>query len=427
MDERLQATPVIAIIGRTNVGKSTLFNRLIERRKAIMSPKPGTTRDISFGHCHWSGSVITVIDTAGLDLTSAKATEDVLKRQAQLAMDKADLILFLVDTHAGLMPQDRALARHLKRSKKPVLLIANKADNPRYRKALSGQEWSKLGFGEPLAISAANGSGVGDMLDLVYDELRVAGRDAQPPLTVDLRVAIIGRPNVGKSSLLNALAGEERVIVSEVPHTTKEPQDTLLTYSDRVRGTKNVLLIDTVGIRKKARVGQGLERLGVHMSIDELDETDVVFLLIDAREGVGMQEKKLASLVARKSPGVIVVVNKWDLASSSGLGNGDGYRKYVAAELPSFTWAPVLFISALTGNRVGKLLDAAFEVAEQRERRLTQEELDEFIDYLKKRHGAFFKPGGNRPRVYGIRQTSTRPPRFMVVVKKKETLHPNFL
>lgn len=429
MEDRPQLTPVVALVGRTNAGKSTLFNRLIEKRKAITSSIEGTTQDINFGHCHWRDQVMTVIDTAGLDLTSQQATDENLKRQAQAAMDKADVILMLADVKSGVMPQDMALARKLRQSDKTVLLVANKADNPGLRRKALGEEWKKLGLGEPLALSAANGSGVGDMLDVVVEDLKDKGLIGQPLPEPDVKVTIIGRPNVGKSSLLNALAGEDRVIVSEIPHTTKEPQDTLLTYEDPDGTTRRILLVDTVGIRKKGKVGKGIERLGVSLSLDEMKRADVAILMIDATEGVGIQERKLAGLIEKKNVGVLVVVNKWDLAEERDLGTADSYAKEVKKDLPFLSFAPVVFASAKTGNRVGRIMKHLVDIARQREREITQEELDGFLEMLKKKHGHVIgeKKDSNRPVVYGIRQIGVRPPTFMVVGKKRETLHPNFL
>lgn len=427
MKERISPTPIIAIVGRTNVGKSTMFNRLLERRKAITSPIPGTTTDINFGHCHWQGSAMTVIDTAGLDLSSKNATEENLKRQAELAMAKADIILFLGDAKSGPLLPEKALASYLRKSKKRVILAANKADNPRLRRDTESPDWLKLGFGKPIPISAANGSGVGDLLDYVVQVIKEEKLESRELPIIDLRVAIIGKPNVGKSSLLNSLAGEERVIVSEVPHTTKEPQDTLLTLDDPKFGLKHILLVDTVGIRRKSKVGPGIEKIGVFMSLSELERADVVLLMVDAEEGVGVQEKKLAGLIEEKSTAVVVVINKWDLAPEKKLGTAEDYKKYVAMQFPFFAWAPVAFISAKTGNRVGKLLGYALEAAAERDKEIPQPQLDLFVEKLKKIHHSAFRRGEKRPKVYGITQQGTKPPSFMIVVHDKETLHPNFI
>lgn len=420
-------TPVVAIVGRANVGKSTLFNRLLEKRKALTSPEAGTTRDVNYGHFHWGGRTVTAIDTAGLDLTNDAATEVALKRQVRAAMTKSDIIIFLVNATAGLNTQDRALARELRRAGKPVMLAANKADNPKLRRLAEAPEWEKLGFGPTHPISAANGSGVGDLLDRLGEELGARGLDVKPLPPIDARIAIIGRPNTGKSTLLNSLAGEERCIVSEVPHTTKEPQDTLLTLRLPDGGEKNLLLIDTVGIRKRSRIEPGLESIGVRMTMTEIQEADVVFLMVDAAQGVDLQEKKLADLLAKENSGVLIVVNKWDLAEEKQLGTAEDYRKYVAAELPFFSWAPVTFIAAKNGSKVGRLPEYALEIAAERRREISTERLTVFAEKLKKIHHSAFRRGENRPKVYGLTQVSTEPPAFMLVVKDKDTLHHNFL
>jgi GTP-binding protein len=426
-DQKL--TPVIALVGRTNVGKSTLFNRLIETRKAITSSFEGTTQDINFGHCHWRDQILTVIDTAGLDLTSKASTEAKLLKQAEIGMEKADVILMMVDVRSGMLPPDIALAKKLRKSKKTVLLVTNKADNPGLRRKSSGEGWAKLALGEPIPVSAANGSGVGDLLDIVLEIMKEKGLTTQPLPEPEVRVAIIGRPNVGKSSMLNALAGEDRVIVSEVPHTTKEPQDTMLTYTDEDEETHHILLTDTVGIRKKAKVGRGIERLGVSLSIDQLARADVALLMVDATEGVSIQERKLAGLIEHKNCGVLIVINKWDLADERELGSAESYAKEIMKDLPFLPFASVVFTSAKTGNRVGKLLRHVLEIAEHRKREIPQEELDRFVVLLKKKHGHIVgdKKDSNRPKVYGIRQVGVKPPTFSVVGKKKETLHPNFM
>ena len=427
MDSRFTVTPLIAIIGRTNVGKSTLFNRLIEQKKAISSSVAGTTTDINFGLCEWRDATLTVMDTAGLDFTSKDATDENLKRQALVAMKKADLICFVVDSTTGLLPEDRALANYLQKTKKPVVVLANKADNPHKRSLADDNEWLKMGFGKPLAVSAANGTGVGDALDEIVNALRATHTLSKEMPKIDVRVAIIGRPNVGKSSLLNRLAGEERVIVSEIPHTTREPQDTLLQFHDSVRGEKNLLLIDTVGIRKKGHVSPGIEKIGVHLSLGEMERADVALLMVDAVEGVGVQEKRLAGLISDKKVGLMIVVNKWDLATEKNIGDAEEYAEYVRGQLQFLEWVPVIFMSAKTGDRVQKVLPHILDIADARLRIIPQEDLDLFTEKLKKIHHSAFKKGEKRPKVYGISQTGTMPPEFMVVVHDKETIHPNFL
>jgi len=350
-----------------------------------------------------------------------------MRRQAELAIKKADLILFIVDVTQGIMPQDRALAAALRKTKKPVLLTANKADNPRARRLADEQEWLKLSFGPPMAISAANGTGVGDLLDELEKQSAATGLGLVPLPKIDLHVAIIGRPNVGKSTLLNALAGEDRSIVSEVPHTTKEPQDTLVTLHREDGTDMNILLIDTVGIRKRAHVETGLESMGVRMSLGEAARADVIILIIDAAEGMNQQEKRLAGFAAEKKRGLLIVVNKWDLAAEKKLGTAEDFSKYLSGQAPFLEWVPLVFVSAANRSHTNKILEKAIEVATQRQRVLTQEVIDAFMEKLKKTHHASFGRGENRPHVYGMTQAGSEPPIFMMVVKDKETLHPNFM
>jgi GTP-binding protein len=429
-DIRLSLTPKIAIVGRPNVGKSTFFNRLLGERKAITSSVPGTTTDANYGSFNWIGLEMTAIDTAGLDLTSEGATEDALVHQAELAIKKADLIVFIVEggtPNASILVGDRAIAKKLQKCGKPVLLAMAKADNPRLRYAAQDTDWMKLGFGQPMPFSGVNGSGVGDLLDEAVKILREKGLDSQEIPKADLRMAIIGRPNVGKSSLLNALAGEQRVIVSEVPHTTKEPQDTLLTYQPEDGGTPtHVLAIDTVGIRKKSKVGPGLEKLGVHLTLEALGTVDVVVLIIGAGGGIGVQEKKLTDLVAATTAGILVVVNKWDIAAEKKLGTAEDYALYVRANLPYLSWADIVFVSAASHKGVGQIMPRVIDIAQARKMEIPQERLDAFVEKLKRMHGAK-AAGENRPKVYGITQIHSEPPEFMLVAKDKDTIHPNFL
>jgi GTP-binding protein len=427
MDARENLTPVIAIVGRTNVGKSTLFNRFIEERKAITSAEENTTRDLNFAPFEWRGIVMTAIDTAGIDLTKKNATDEQLKRQAQIAMDKADIILMTVDGETGPLPQDKALAKHLLKSNKKVILVVNKVDNPRARRKANKPDWLKLGLGEGNLCSAVNGSGVGDLLDVVVEEVQRQGLESKPLPVPDLKIVLIGRPNVGKSSLLNALAGEDRVIVSEVPHTTREPQDTMLTYTTEEGETKNILIMDTAGIRKRSRVTPGIEYIGVGKSFKEMREADIALLLMDTSEGFHQQDKKLIGLIDRSWVGVMVLANKWDIAEEERIATVEEFRDHLMQMLPFCRWAPIAFVSGKSGRNVGKLIPMALEIMKQRQKRIPQEEIDAFMVQMKARHHSAFKKGTNRPKVFGMTQTGTEPPEFTLVVKKKETIHPNYL
>ncbi|MBN1585269.1 ribosome biogenesis GTPase Der [Candidatus Uhrbacteria bacterium] len=428
MDTRLKLTPVVAIVGRPNTGKSTMFNRLLERRKAITSGKEGTTRDLNYGSFEWRGVTVTTIDTAGLDLTSDRATEEALKRQAESAMAKADIILMLTDATAGIMPQDRALSKHLLQSKKPILLVTNKADSPNSRRRAESPDWMRLGLGKPLPCSAINGSGVGDMLDVLIEKIRERKLDSVPIPEPDLKMVLIGKPNVGKSSLLNALAGEERVIVSEIAHTTKEPQDTMIAFDDPESGErKNVRIFDTVGIRKQAKVEPGIEHTGVGMSFNEMRQADVALLMVDAAEGISAQEKRLTGLIEDSRVGIVVVANKWDIAEEKRIGDAEEFRQHLAVSMPFCAWSPLLFVSAKTGRGVNKVIPMALKVLEQRRRVIGQPDLDAFFERMQRIHHTAFKKGMARPKVYGLKQTGTEPPEITMTVKKKETIHPNYI
>jgi len=428
MSDAIKRTPVIAIVGRTNVGKSTLFNRLIERKKALVSNVPGTTQDINFGHCRWRDRIFTVIDTAGLDLTSKNVAEERIRHQAEMAMNKADIILLLTSIKDGALAEDKAFAKRLLKSKKKVLLVTNKADNPRDRAGVSDSEWMKLGLGDAWAISAANSTGVGDLLDEIDEQLSHLDKGEEDPKP-DALVTIIGRPNVGKSSLLNAIAGEDRVIVSEVAHTTKEPQDTLVTFENEETGERNNLLFtDTVGIRKKAKVGEGLERKGVQLSLAKLKKSDVILLIIDSTQGISTQEKKLMGLAAENFKSIVIVVNKWDLAMKEGSSTEE-YTKYVRGEMPFCDWAPIIFISAKNGRSVGKLPALLMHAVSQYRRWISDEDMEKFSEKIVKQHHAVSEKGYNkkRPKIYGVKQEKTEPPFFMVIMDKREKLSSGLL
>ena len=420
----VHATPSVAIVGRKNVGKSSLFNRLIEEKKALVSDVPGTTRDVAVGYVNWRGKMLTLLDTGGLDVIKQDEIEVNVRKQALRAANKSHLIIFVVDAEVGPVGSDMILARELRKAGKPVVLAVNKADSPRKRRKYEG-EWKKLGWGEPVILSAATGSGTGDLLEQVFDKLEKINipLDKVEP---ELVLTLLGRPNVGKSSILNAITGEDRVIVSEVAHTTREPQDTILFYNDMP-----ILVVDTAGIRKRAKVGRGLEKMGVTKSIRALKDSDVAFLIMDVTEEVGTQDRHLAGLAADSGKSIVLVLNKWDLIPNKESATPETYIDYYTAQFPFLTWAPMIFTSAKSGQRIHGLLDLAVKLKRNRERRVTEEELDEFVEKVIKPFVDERKPkrknkrGGNKrhPHVYGIRQTRTAPPEFVVVAKNVDTLN----
>ncbi len=418
----------VAIVGRANVGKSTLFNRILERPKAIVSTIAGTTRDRNYGQARWRGRDFQIVDTGGLE--EINAISGGIKKHVDIAVKKADLVFFLVDLKIGLMPQDRAVANFLQKLKKPVVLVGNKADSPGLFAASDDPEWLKLGFGKPLPVSAANGAGTGDLLDRAFeffknkpDEKESKDFLAVPPI----KVAIVGKPNVGKSSLLNALLGEERVLVSEIPFTTREPQDMILIYRDQP-----FLLIDTVGMRKKARVEPGLEKVGVRRSITAMDRADVILFITEAQEQMTSQEKHLSELILEKNAGLIMIANKWDLVEKQGPETMNLFVDYYNRFFPYLDWAPVLFVSAKTGEKVQKILDLVIEIKKRREKFIKKEELNKFLKEVLNKHWAIIhrrkKSGaGARPKLIKLVQEGVNPPKFHLVTTSKAELPEGFL
>lgn len=417
-----------AIVGRTNVGKSTLFNRILERPKAIVSTIAGTTRDRNYGQARWRGRDFQIVDTGGLE--EINAISGGIKKHVDIAVKKADVVLFLVDLKIGLMPQDRAVANFLQKLKKPVILVGNKADSPGIFAAAEDPEWLKLSFGKPLPVSAANGAGTGDLLDRAFEffknkpgEEKAEDFLAVPPI----KVAIVGKPNVGKSSLLNTLLGEERVLVSEIPFTTREPQDMILIYRDQP-----FLLIDTVGMRKKARVEPGLEKVGVRRSIVAMDRADVILFITEAQEQMTSQEKHLSELILEKNAGLIIIANKWDLVEKQGPETMNLFVDYYSRFFPYLDWAPVVFVSAKTGEKVQKILDLIIEIKKRREKFIKPEELKKFLKETLGKHWAIIhrrkKSGaGSRPKLINLVQEGVNPPKFHLVTTSKAELPEGFI
>lgn len=419
--------PTIALVGRTNVGKSTLFNRLLESHKALVSDIPGTTRDRKEGYCFWRGNAVRVIDTGGLDIVKGDEIEENIARQAQIAIKEADLIIFVLDVKNDPLPQDQDLARALKKSRKPVLVVGNKAETASERAMLENPEWRLAGLNSPMPVSALRGTGVGDMLDLVYKKLKVLGKQPGPMSQVEpVKVAVIGKPNVGKSSLLNALLGEERFIATPKAFTTREPIDVLLEVEDR-----SYMFIDTAGIRKAGKVRKtgGLEKAGVDKTKKILQEADVVLFLVDVSQPLGTQEKNLAGLVKEQDVGLVLVANKWDLIEEKTPKTMNKFKEYIAASIPFIAWAPVVFISAKTKQRVHNLFDLIDQVQANRFVHIPENELDEFWRKAVVKHKPSKGKGPKAPTVLGMTQVGTAPPTFKLVIKAKRTdvLHPSYL
>ncbi len=425
-----QQKPVVALVGRPNVGKSTLFNRLVGRRTAIVEDLPGTTRDRIYGDSYWNGVGFTVIDTGGLEApnefgaTRPRQADSpplavdsapfvtYIQNQAAVAVNEADVILLVVDGKEGLTAADQDVAELLRRSNKPIFVVVNKTEST--ARQFDALEFWNLGLEQPYPISAYHGDGVGDLLDAVVQALPAYPDDqAEEP---SIGITIVGRPNVGKSSLLNALLGSERAIVSDVPGTTRDPIDTQLVY----HGEK-ITLIDTAGIRRRGSVERGIEHYSVLRSMRSIDRADVVLLLVDATEGVTAQDTHVAGYVLEKYKSVIVIVNKWDLLEKDEH-TMVAYSRQVREDLKFIDYVPVVFISAKTRQRVHQVLPMALDVVAARRHRLST---SEFNNLLRDAYDAISPPNRNgRPlRIYYGTQVDTDPPSFAIFVNDPAIIH----
>ena len=391
----------LAIVGRPNVGKSTFFNRLLEQRKAIVEDTPGVTRDRQYGIAEWNGKTFNVIDTGGFVPDSQDIFEREIRKQVQIAVDEAHAVLFIVDAATGITSLDEAMADVLRRSTKPVFLVVNKVDN--HDRLLEASEFYSMGFEQIFFISAMSGSGSGDLLDavtkIITQENYEEGNDWVP------KFSIIGQPNVGKSSLLNALIGEERTIVSEIAGTTR---DSIHTHYKMYQ--KDFMLIDTAGIRRKTKVHEDLEFYSVIRAIKALDEADVCLLLLDAEKGIAAQDLNIFSLAAKKGKGLVVLVNKWDLVEKE-TNTAKEYEKKLKEKLAPFTDVPILFISAKEKTRIFKAMEIALEVDENRRRKINTSDLN---DVMQKAIQAHHPPvvRGNPVKIKYITQLPTVVPSF---------------
>jgi GTP-binding protein len=416
----MEKPPVVALVGRPNVGKSSLFNRLVGERRAIVEGKPGTTRDRIYGEVEWNGRSFKVVDTGGLvpdDVLATlapKETAEAIRRQVELAIDEADVIVLVVDVKAGVTPLDSDIADRLRVAGKPVVVAVNKADTPDSR--LNAVEFFALGLGEPVAVSAVHGTGIDDLLDKLMEHLPPEGLAEEEP--AEIRLAVIGRPNVGKSSLVNALLGEERVAVSPVPGTTRDVVDTLVEFQGR-----RVLLLDTAGIRRRGRVQAGLERYAMLRAQRALERAHVALLLVDASEGVVAQDTHIAGYALEAYCSIIVLLNKWDLVPKDQRSE----RLAQAHEALSFIpFAPVLPVSAKTGYHVGRILPLVLQVYDERRVRIPTAELNRIIRDAVERHPPPTKPG-KWVKFYYATQVDTDPPTFVLFVNDPESVHFSYL
>lgn len=405
--------PTVAIVGRPNVGKSTFFNYIVGKRISIVEDTPGVTRDRIYAEANWRGRNFTLIDTGGIEPESEDIIISQMRDQADIAIDIADVIVFVTDIKQGITEADKEIALMLKKSKKPIVLVCNKADN--FGKVTDDiYEFYNLGIGEPYAVSSVNVIGIGDVLDAIYEHF--PEKDLNEDDDTVIKVAIIGKPNVGKSSLVNKILGENRVIVSNIAGTTRDAID-----SSFENEFGKYVFIDTAGIRRKSKVKENLERYSVMRSLLAVERADVCILMIDANEGVTEQDAKIAGEAHEAGKGIIIAVNKWDEYEKEN-GTLEKYKKEVYSKLSYLSYAPMIFISAKTGQRVNKLYELINTVANQNAMRISTAVLNQVLNEAI----AIVQPPtdkGKRLKIYYMTQGSTKPPTFVVFVNDKKLFH----
>lgn len=405
--------PVVAIVGRPNVGKSTFFNYIVGKRISIVEDTPGVTRDRIYADANWRGMDFTVIDTGGIEPESEDLIVSQMRNQADIAISMADVIVFVTDIKRGITNADNEIALMLRKSKKPIVLVCNKADN--FGKTSDDiYEFYNLGLGDPHPVSSINALGIGDVLDAIYEKL--PKNDNEEDDSTVIKVALIGKPNVGKSSLVNKILGENRVIVSNIAGTTRDAID-----SEFENSYGKYVFIDTAGIRRKSKVTENLERYSVMRTSLAIERSDVCIFMIDANEGVTEQDAKIAGEAHEAGKGIIIAVNKWDEYEKD-TGTLEKYRKAIYEKLSYLSYAPVMFISAKTGQRVDKLFGMINDVAEQNAKRVTTSQLNQVINEAI----AIVQPPsdkGKKLKIFYGTQASTKPPTFVIFVNSKDLFH----
>ena len=409
--------PIVAIVGRPNVGKSTLFNQIGKRRVSIVDDFPGVTRDRIYMDAEWLNHTFTMIDTGGIEFVDDDHILKSMRQQAMVAMEEADVIVFVVDGRAGVTTADQEVARLLRSTKKPVILAVNKIDSPQLEPAI--YEFYNLGLGDPIGIAASNSLGLGDMLDAVVAAFPQESDEIKED--DEISIAVIGRPNVGKSSIVNALIGEERVIVSNIPGTTRDAIDTHF-----VADGMKFMLIDTAGMRRKGKIDEAIERYSVMRSLRAVDRADVVLIVINAEEGITEQDKKIAGYAHESGKGVVIVVNKWDVFPDKDDKSTLRFTEDLRDELGFLQYAPVLYTSALTHQRISRITALVKYVADQQSMRIQTSVLNELI-----RDAVSVNPPpahrGKKLKIYFMTQADIQPPKFIIFVNDPELMHFSYL
>lgn len=401
----------VALVGRSNVGKSTLFNRLAEAAVALVLPEAGTTRDRLEAEINWNNKSFTLVDTGGLDpIRKDVYREDIIK-QSRWAQKEATVIVLVLDAKVGLLPAERVIAKELRQSGQTVLVAANKCDNAKLRQ--NAAVFEKLNW-PLLTVSAKNGSGTGDLLDAITANLTATPAGGLNPR---LTLTLLGKPNVGKSALLNSLYGEERMIVSPVPHTTRDSQAVLVKHKDIV-----YRVIDTAGIRRYSHQGEAVEELSIAKSRQALERADIVGLVLDVSNHITSQDKRLSEEIVTANKGLLIVANKWDLIPAKDSATIERYRDYIDRSLPFLNWAPIIFVSAWDGLRVKKILELAYEIFTNLQRQLTADQLKQFIKSIAAKRAPTAGKGTRRPTLLSLEQVGTNPPHFILTIPNKTQL-----
>lgn len=406
--------PIVAIVGRPNVGKSTLFNIFANSRISIVEDTPGVTRDRLYADTEWLDNEFMMVDTGGIEFMNTDKIAVSIRQQAQIAIAEADVILFVCDARAGITHEDAEVAKMLRQSKKPIVLAINKADSPKQEMEIF--EFYNLGIGEPIPVSAANHLGLGDLLDAVVEKFPETSAYGEDGNEDEIKVALIGRPNVGKSSIFNTLVGEERSIVSDVAGTTRDAIDTPV-----IREGQKFLFIDTAGMRRKARIDEPIEKYSIIRSLRAVDRSDVVLMVIDAIDGVTEQDKKIAGYAHEAGKGIVLVVNKWDLYDKDNTSTLR-YTENLRRELVFMQYAPVVFVSAMTKQRIHRLPEVIHYVAEQNAMRISTSVLNQVVE-----DAIAINPPptekGQRLKILYATQVKIKPPTFVIFVNEPEIMH----
>ncbi|MBP9037824.1 MAG: ribosome biogenesis GTPase Der [Candidatus Cloacimonas sp.] len=409
---------IVSIVGRPNVGKSTLFNRLCRKRSAIVDFEAGITRDRKYEDVEWNGKIFKLVDTGGIVFNSTETIEKMVQHQVMLAIEESDLILFMVDAQTGTTDIDKEIAKILYPHKDKVMLVANKADNEKYEWEV--YDFLQLGFGDAIPISASQGRNTGDFLDAVME--LIPGTQSIFQLeekSSATRIAVVGKPNVGKSSIVNLLLGNPKLIVTEIPGTTRDSIDSPFRYHN-----KDYILIDTAGLRRKTRVNYGVEYFSTLRTIESIDRCDIVVLVLTADEEISVQDMKIASYAKRKMKEIMVVYNKWDLIEKE-TNTINKYLKELHFQMPFLQFAPVLFISAKTTQRIHKIMETVAKIEEESEKRISTSELNRFMETVIM-HRPPTHPSGKHIKIYYITQAAVKPPTFIFFCNTPSLITENY-